>query len=338
MRQTQTALIPTLLEAIESDLRKSFDPLSNELPEGMKEMFDYHFGWGSNDQVNRGKRIRPLLTLLSCGAAGGDWQQALPLASGIEMVHNFSLIHDDIEDQSETRRGKMTVWKKWGVPRAINIGDAMFVIARASIQRLSDLQLPSPIIFEVEAIIDWACLRLTIGQDLDLFFETETQVSVDKYLQMISGKTSALIAAATSSGAVLAETDAQHVDSFRQFGHHLGLAFQIRDDILGIWGEPEKTGKSAEDDLRMRKKTLPIIFGLNRSPEFARLWELGKTDVSSLQSMRQLLHEAQALQDAETLSGEHSRKALEALDALETTNEYLQELKDLARNLLNRQN
>jgi geranylgeranyl diphosphate synthase type I len=337
MSQNRTELIPALLEAIEVDLIQSMDPLESQHNAQFQKMIQYHFGWLSDDQPIKGKRIRPLLTLMSCGAAGGDWKNALPVSSAIELIHNFSLIHDDIEDQSETRRGKATIWKRWGIPRAINLGDAIFVLSRLSVTRLTEFGVPAETIIQIADIIDQACFQLTIGQDLDLLFESQTLVSVDEYLTMITGKTSALLSAATSAGAIVASADSQLVESLRQFGTHLGLAFQIQDDILGIWGVPEKTGKSAGDDLRTRKKSLPVILGLNHSPEFVKLWEHGKSDKESLEAMRHSLRDAGALQEAEALSEKHSQQALASIDELNEKNEFVRELKSLALRLLNRQ-
>ena len=163
--------ISHLRETIEEDLRATCDSLMGYRADSIAEVLSYHLGWTEGSNQNMGKRIRPLLTLLSCSAVGGDWTTALPVSSSIELIHNFSLIHDDIEDGSETRRGMTTVWKRWGVPRAINIGDAVFILARLSAHRMRDHGVPAETILRLFEILDQACMNLTIGQDMDLAFE-----------------------------------------------------------------------------------------------------------------------------------------------------------------------
>jgi geranylgeranyl pyrophosphate synthase len=229
---SQFPSINYLRDVIEEDLKTTCASLKGYRAESIAEVLSYHLGWTEGSDQNMGKRIRPLLTLLSCSAVGGEWTTALPVSSSIELIHNFSLIHDDIEDGSETRRGMTTVWKRWGIPRAINIGDAVFILARLSAHRMRDHSVPAEIILQLFEILDQACLHLTIGQDMDLTFETREDVTEDEYLKMIEGKTSALLAAATSCGGVVAQANSNLVETLRVFGHHLGLAFQIRDEKL----------------------------------------------------------------------------------------------------------
>jgi geranylgeranyl diphosphate synthase type I len=334
---SQFPSINYLRDVIEEDLKTTCASLKGYRAESIAEVLSYHLGWTEGSDQNMGKRIRPLLTLLSCSAVGGEWTTALPVSSSIELIHNFSLIHDDIEDGSETRRGMTTVWKRWGIPRAINIGDAVFILARLSAHRMRDHSVPAEIILQLFEILDQACLHLTIGQDMDLTFETREDVTEDEYLKMIEGKTSALLAAATSCGGVVAQANSNLVETLRVFGHHLGLAFQIRDDILGIWGEPEKTGKSSGDDLRTRKKTLPVIYGLSSSSEFKTLWESSEIDLNTIDSMREVLDQAGVRAYAETQSEEHTKIALEVIHSLPDFNPALEQITALASNLVNRQ-
>lgn len=336
-KQPQTELSDEMLLAIENDLRAALEVVTDKNYPEFQKMIEYHLGWHSESTEVKGKRVRPLLTLLICGALGGKWQNALPAATAIELIHNFSLIHDDIEDRSELRRGQETVWKKWGTPRAINLGDALFVVGRLSSHRLSDRGIDLDTTLSVVETLDQACLQLTIGQDLDLIFETRDQVSEEEYLAMIDGKTAALIAAATAVGAIVAGADADKVRAVENIGESLGLAFQIQDDILGIWGLPNKTGKSAADDLQTRKKTLPIIYGLARSDEFVDLWQLPTSDEVTLEAMRSALQRAQALEDARALAEKFTQMAEESLQALEPDGPYTSELSSLLRKLLRRQ-
>ncbi|MEP7357471.1 MAG: polyprenyl synthetase family protein, partial [Anaerolineales bacterium] len=283
------ALAPSRLEAIEAELRRAIgsqrvhhaEYLARRGPAGPGEahplppdylrdyyaMLEYHLGWAGG--AAGGKRIRPLLCLLTCEAAGGDWQQALPVAAAIELIHNFSLIHDDIEDNSPLRRGRATVWSQWGQAQAINAGDAMFNLALLAAHRLTDLGLAPKVTLAALAELNYTCLELTQGQYLDMAFEQRPTVTATEYLAMIEKKTAVLIAAATYLGAFVAGASPQLLDHYYAFGWNLGLAFQLQDDLLGIWGNPAVTGKSAATDLEKRKKSLPVVLGLERSPAFA---------------------------------------------------------------------
>jgi geranylgeranyl diphosphate synthase type I len=334
---THFPTIPLLRDVIEQDLKTTCQSLNEYHAESIAHILSYHLGWQADGQQIMGKRVRPLLTLLSCAAVGGDWKAALPVSSSIELIHNFSLIHDDIEDGSETRRGMTTIWKRWGIPRAINIGDAVFILARLSAHRMRDYGVPAEAILRVFEVLDHACLNLTIGQDSDLNFESRKDVTEEEYLTMIEGKTSALLAASTSCGGIVAQANSNSIETLRKFGHHLGLAFQIRDDILGIWGESQKTGKSSGDDLRARKKTLPIIYGLRISSEFTQLWNSGEVDSSHIESMRGALDGSEVLAYSEAQSEKHTNNALEAIQSLKNGNFATEQMMDLATSLVNRQ-
>lgn len=239
-------------------------------------MMQYHMGWRDEElrsvNGNSGKRIRPLLCLLACEAAGGDWQQAVPAGAAIEILHNFSLVHDDIQDASPTRRGRATLWTLWGQAQAINTGDAMFALAHLALNRLADRGVAASTIVHAFRRFDETCLALTNGQYADMSFETQEVVNVDQYLAMITGKTAVLVALCCELGALVAQASPSIVDNYANFGLNIGLAFQIHDDILGIWGDEKVTGKSAATDIITRKKTLPVLFGLENHPALAALY------------------------------------------------------------------
>jgi geranylgeranyl diphosphate synthase type I len=203
-----------------------------------------------------GKRFRPSLCLLTCQAAGGDWRKALPVAAGIELLHNFSLIHDDIEDHDPLRRHRPTVWRVWGEPQAINAGDAMFALAGRAVLE-GGLAGTSQLILAKR--FQETALALTRGQYLDMCFEQRATVSASEYIEMITLKSAELIAFSLWAGAVCAGTDVRVANSLHDFGLSLGRAFQIHDDVQGIWGDPQRTGKERAKDLHNRKKTLPLI-------------------------------------------------------------------------------
>jgi geranylgeranyl diphosphate synthase type I len=332
----QSALVSEMLAAVESDLRAATSLLDPGPYAGMVEMVGHHFGWSETGDQPGGKRIRPMLTLLCCAAAGGDWQGALPAASSVELIHNFSLIHDDIQDNSAERRGRTTVWKRWGVPQAINTGDALLILAHLAAHRLTAIGVPPDTALAVQRYLDEACLHLTRGQHLDLAFETREHVSDVEYMEMIEGKTGALISAAATCGARIAQAESSALDHFRQFGRHLGLAFQILDDILGIWGAPEVTGKPAGDDLRAHKKSLPVLFGLQQSPAFLQLWSSGRTDEPILVEMTVALEKAGSLEFSRREAEDHTEQALSHLRAAASAGPALDELHNLTLTLLKR--
>jgi geranylgeranyl diphosphate synthase type I len=298
-------------------------------------MLHYHLGWVDQDfkpaHSDSGKRLRPIFALLSCEASNGDWQAALPAAAAIELLHNFSLIHDDIEDGDRTRRGRATLWSIWGQSQAINAGDALFTLSHMALSGMVSRNVPPPRRLAVRERFDQACLALTQGQHLDLSFESRSMIGEDEYLRMIGGKTAALVAGACAIGAIVAGGD--QIDHFDRFGFELGYAFQIEDDLLGIWGDPKVTGKPAGNDIRHRKKSLPIAFGLARSEELQRLYAHPSIDVEQIIKR---LEQLGAREYAESIAAQHHQQALAALEATGADNNAAYALKELANNLLHR--
>jgi geranylgeranyl diphosphate synthase, type I len=250
-------------------------------------MMQYHMGWidanFAPSELPAGKRLRPILCLLACVEVGGQVGQALPAAAAIEILHNFSLVHDDIEDGDEARRHRPTVWKLWGVPLAINAGDGMFALAFAAMQRLSGCGVPPHAVLAALDVFTRTCVELTEGQFLDMSFEQRSQVSVDEYLRMVAGKTAALVGASVAIGAHIGGATPAQAQAFQKFGHELGLAFQIQDDVLGIWGDPAVTGKPAGNDVLRKKKSLPMLHALNHPQAGAQFSALLAGNVGSSQ-------------------------------------------------------
>ncbi len=350
-------LAPPYLAALEDELRRAIGsgpihvvaslaarsltppvPTDGTPPEFLGEyykMLAYHLGW--TDNTSTGKRIRPLLCLLCCTAAGGQWEQALPLAAAVELIHNFSLIHDDIQDNSELRRGRPTVWIKWGQAQAINAGDAMFTLAHLAPHRLPKLGLAPEVALAALAELDYTCLALTQGQHLDMSFEQRPSISVAEYLSMIEKKTAALIAAATYLGAAVARAPAERLAHFHDFGWNLGVAFQLQDDLLGIWGDPGVTGKSAASDLEKRKKCLPVVYGLERSPEFAAAYAQPHRPGEPVQALASMLEQLGARSYVEQQVQATTAQALTALALACAEEPAGQALHELTDQLLNRQ-
>ncbi|MDT0344316.1 polyprenyl synthetase family protein [Streptomyces litchfieldiae] len=221
----------------------------------------YHFGWidaqGRPADSDSGKAVRPALALLSAEAAGAEPETGVPGAVAVELVHNFSLLHDDLMDGDEQRRHRDTVWKVHGPAQAILVGDALFALAHEVI-----LDPGTAHAARAARRLVVASRKLVDGQAQDIAFEHRERVSVAECLEMEGNKTGSLLACAAAIGAVLGGADDELADALELYGHHLGLAFQAVDDVLGIWGDPRTTGKQAWSDLRQRKKSLPVVAAL----------------------------------------------------------------------------
>jgi geranylgeranyl diphosphate synthase type I len=245
---------------------------------GVYEMCRYHLGLDGSGST--GKRMRPLLGLLAYAAITGDHHGALPGAAAVELGHNFSLVHDDIEDDDRERRHRPTLWSRDGVPHAINAGDMLFSLSRVALHRLTDLGFSDRKVLRLMRLYDTTCVALCEGQYLDMRASESTDLmSVDAYFDMIGRKTAALIAASIEAGALLATDDEAVISRFRAFGWDLGIAFQLNDDLLGIWGLEATTGKEATD-LARHKKTLPVLYAFETAgaKDRARLAELYADD------------------------------------------------------------
>lgn len=278
--------------AVEADLQGFIDrSIPDHYPE-LRAMLRYHMGWegeGAGPET-QGKRIRPILVLLAAQAAGGSWQNALPASTAVELLHNFSLVHDDIQDNSPLRHNRPTVWKIWGMPQAINAGDVMFTLSFMAVQGLAS-SLPAQNVLKASSILHETCLLLTQGQYLDISYEHRTDLSIEDYWRMIGGKTSALLSCCAQLGALAGGAAEEQIATYKEFGHSLGLAFQVLDDWLGIWGDVALTGKSAESDLVSGKKTLPVLHGLSLEGKFAARWLQGNITPEEVPSLARMLED-----------------------------------------------
>lgn len=302
-------------------------------------MMQYHMGWVDGTlrpvTARAGKRLRPMLCLLVCEAVGGQMEHALTAAAAIEILHNFSLVHDDIEDNSSTRRNRITVWKLWGLAHGINSGDGMFASAFLKMAELPDRGVPYRTAISAQRIFAETCLALTEGQYLDLSFETRRDVGLDDYLTMIRNKTAVLIGCSTQLGALLGQADSETVAALAQFGVNLGLAFQVTDDILGIWGHERDTGKSASSDILTKKKSLPIIHALE-DPNLRAIYAQETLSVSDVDIVLEILDRCDARAFAETMAVEYSQQAMSCLAKVEAASPALEALHEYTRALLQR--
>jgi len=330
--------IKSLLPHIELELQKQVSRLDQPRTKLFHEMLTYHMGWtgeGAGPEA-AGKRIRPLMVLLCAAACGEDWQKALPAAAAVELVHNFSLVHDDIQDNSPKRRGRDTAWTKWGSPMAINVGDALFVLSNQAIIDLKT-NYPAETVVKVAEILHNTCLDLTRGQFLDMSYEERTDLKVEDYWPMISGKTAALLSACCQIGAVLGGADEETEEAYRSFGHYLGLAFQVQDDILGIWGDENVTGKSVASDLVEGKNSLPVLIGLGKKGKFAKRWAQGPITPEEVEEVARLLASEGGYGEAKEASIQMTDMAINSLREADPQGEAGEALFELTNKLLNRE-
>lgn len=259
--QDAAALLERTREAVDPQLRRTVE----SLPGQMRRVAMYHFGWehedGSPAAGGAGKAIRPALVLAAAqalrGPGAGPVEEAVRAAAAVELAHNFTLLHDDIIDKDVRRRGRPTAWTVFGTPDAIITGDAMMALALRLLA-----EDPHPAAAAASARLAACIIELCAGQQADCAFEQRPEVSLDECLAMATAKTGALLGCACALGALYAGAGPDEVDAMDAFGREAGLAFQLIDDLIGIWGDPGHTGKPAGADLIARKKSLPVVAAL----------------------------------------------------------------------------
>ena len=321
------------LAPVEAAMRRVFDAMPTEGP-GAADlaqfygMARYHLGWADLNlapaSADAGKKLRPLLVVRCAEACGGTAEAAAPAAAAIELLHNFTLVHDDLQDQSSHRRHRETVWHHWGPAAAINVGDTLFALAHEALYALADppANVPADRILVIARAFDRCALRIVEGQHLDLSHEGEWGGGEGRYLEMIGGKTAAIIDFAARAGSTLAGADTTTIDLFGAFGLAVGLAFQIRDDILGIWAPQSVTGKPMADDLRRRKQSLPVIALDERADpadraELRRLYA-APPDEASVTSLTTLLDRYEVQDYCQHWVDRYHHEARTILDRLDT--------------------
>jgi geranylgeranyl diphosphate synthase type I len=313
---------------LESDVRAAVV----RLPGTLRRIAGYHFGWWDADQrpikAQAGKALRPALVLLAAEAVGGSSGEAVPAAVAVELVHNFSLLHDDVMDADRLRRHRPTAWTVFGVPQAILAGDAMVALACEVLARSGRPWATAAVRWLNESVIE-----LCEGQFSDIAFEQRDRIELAECVRMVQAKTASLLGVSCALGALTADADPARVDLLRRFGRHLGLAFQLVDDLLGIWGDPEVTGKPSGADLARRKKSLPVVAALTSGTvagaELARAYAAdGPVDVAHT---RALVESACGTAWARDRAEKEIMLAVDCLDAAECVPSGRAGLVDLAR-------
>ncbi len=285
-----------------------------------------------------GKRLRPELCMIACHTLGGNPKQAIYPAVALELLHNFTLIHDDIMDESDLRRGQETVYKKWGTSTAILAGDTLLGLSYDLL-----LKYPSIGAHKLYDLQTDTFIKICEGQQMDIDFESRENVSVEEYIDMIRLKTSVLLGACMKAGAIAANASQERQNAFYDFGIHIGLAFQIQDDLLDVYGQTKKLGKTIGDDIATNKKTFLSVKAMEllQGEELTKLkYYFSRNDFQreeKFETVKSLYDSCHIRDVAETQIREYYQKALHFLDSLQLDSEHTTELRDFAKRLMYRE-
>ena len=310
------------------------------------DLLRYYMGWvdldGNPTVGTEGKYLRPTLCLFACDATGGVREQAMPAAAALELIHNFSLIHDDIQDEDETRHHRKTLWAIWGVPKALVAGNVLRTVADTALDDLQSAGVPPNRILLVVNRLTQAYLEMIEGQYLDISFEGRQEVGLNQYLDMIARKTGALIRCSFTIGALIGSPDDRVAAAFLESGKALGFIFQVRDDILGVWGDEASTGKPVGADIRRKKNSFPVVYAMARAQgnDKRRLLSIYDKDEPNDADVADALHIMDSVNTrdyAHALAVEHGEAALDALAAVELRKRARTEFEDLIDFLLFRE-
>ncbi|MDE1207791.1 polyprenyl synthetase family protein [Tenacibaculum larymnensis] len=299
-------------------------------PKNLYEPVDYILRLG-------GKRIRPILTLIAADVFSNDYQSALPAAFAVEVFHNFTLVHDDIMDDAPLRRGKETVHEKWNINTGILSGDAMLILAYQYFENYE------PEIFQKLAqLFSKTALEVCDGQQLDVDFETRNDVTIDEYIKMITLKTSVLVAAALKMGAIVAKADEEQAQHLYNYGLNLGIAFQLQDDYLDTFGDPESFGKQVGGDIIENKKTylylkaLEVANGTDKDDLLNLYNGKQKNNTEKIATVSTIFKENNIPEETHKLIEYYTDKSFESLNYLNISDKHKEGLRAFGKNLMSR--
>jgi len=345
--------LPEIFNTYRKDIEEEMKSIISASNLPLYDMLKYHMGWmneeGKPGDFNKGKFLRATLCILafistikkaSKKSIKKNHLTVLPAAASIELVHNFSLIHDDIQDNDIQRRHRPTLWYLWGKPQAINAGTTMKVLANLAVFRLKKYNVPCEKQLQIFKILNESCLKMLEGQYLDISYENKPEISIDEYMKMIESKTASLIKGSILIGAVL-NLDEKDLSSFEDFANYLGIAFQIRDDILGVWGSQEKIGKPIGSDIKKKKKSLPIVYALNNSTlkirkELIRIYNFKKISEANSGKVIKLLDESKAKEYCENRCNYFYNLAISKINDLPISKEFRKSYSEICDFLLTR--
>ena len=337
---------PVILGKYRKEIEHSLSDALSLHNSGLQTMLRYHLGLSDehgNPMIsNQGEGLRSSLCMFACEAVGGAPEHALFAAAAIDLTHNFTLIHDDIQDGDRERRHRPTLWAIWGTPKALQAGNVMRTLADQGIQQLHHYQLTPEVVVMCSMLLTSAYLETVEGQYLDLNFEGRTDITTSNYLEMIARKTGALIRCSMQMGALTGNGDARTVQALTQCGTFLGALFQIRDDYLGIWGYEEETGKATGSDLRRKKNSLPMVYALEHASatgkeQLQAIYAKEQVEDKDVASTLALLTELGTPEYVQGLAETHADHALKALDGIDLVPGTKEEFYALVQFLLTRQ-
>jgi len=341
--KAQATRLPAVFQRYRSDIDQALRGSLSMNDIAMYDMLRYYFGWvdvdGNPCTGPEGKALRPTLCLFACEAAGGSIRDAMPVAVALEFIHNFSLIHDDIQDRDETRHHRPTLWTVWGVPRALVAGNVLRVVADISLEGLVEEGVDPDRALATIGVLTEAYLEMIEGQYLDISYEGRPDIGVTDYLDMISKKTGALIRSSLKLGALIGTRDRATIDAFLACGRSLGYVFQIRDDVLGVWGDEDTTGKPVGADIRRKKSSLPVVHAMSAAPAedksmLRHIYQKDQLDDDDVCAVLDVMERSDTRGYAQSLAEEHSQRALEAVSGVELSPTVHRDLEELVGFLL----
>lgn len=342
----QAPVLPEMFQRYGSRIEEGLRTSLAQTDSAVYTMLRYCMGWvdteGTPVDATQGKLLRPTLCLFASEAAGGSVERAMPAAVALEFIHNFSLIHDEIQDFDDTRHHRPTLWVVWGMPKALTAGNLLRIVADSTLETLVNRGVPISSALGIVSVLTDAYLRMIEGQYLDLSYEGRPDIGMNAYLDMISRKTGALIRCALTMGAMIGTQDDNSVEAFRKFGRSLGYAFQIRDDYLGVWGDEDVTGKPVGIDIRRKKNSFPVVHAMAESKGASKdvlvnsykKEELDDKDVSDVLTV---MDEVRTKETAHELTAFHCDEALESIESVELAPGMRREVEDLVHFLLVRE-
>lgn len=340
------AIFGPILTDIETEMQ-AVRREQTEIAPMLWEIVDYQFGWDLADPQARqrvsGKRIRPLLMALVAQAISGAYRHVLAAGAALEMIHNFTLIHDDVMDKSPERRHRPAVWTRWGANQAINAGDGLYALANLASARLLRSGASPVKVVRVFEGLSRACLNTAEGQMLDIDFETREDVSPDDYITMITNKSATLIEFAALAGALLSTDDEDMIAAYARFARHLGIAFQVRDDYLGVWGDKAQTGKSTTSDIREKKKSYPVLIAFAQASTTDRaalrqIYAQEKLSDHDVEAVLAILARCDAATHTDSVTGQYFDHAMHYLDSTGVQNDTQTLIQHYATFLIHRVN
>lgn len=341
--ETQSVPLPSMFERYRAGIRHSLRDGLFQQHSPVYDMLRYYMGWvdenGRPHQAMEGKALRPTLCLFACEAVGGAVKGAMPSATALEFIHNFSLIHDDIQDRDETRHNRKTLWAVWGEPKALVAGNVLRIVADRCLHQLLDAGVDHERAFAAVGLLTEAYLEMIEGQYLDLHFEGRHDIAMSDYMNMISRKTGALIRCSLNLGALVGAQQQGVADSFKECGRALGYVFQIIDDVLGVWGDADTTGKPVGADIRRKKNSYPVVLAMemsnNSDSELLNgIYQKKHLDDTDVESVLDVMDRLEVRTHAQHEAERYAEAAMASLASVELSTDARGEMEDLTHFLL----